>query len=520
KALDKLRGMFAFAIYDLQKRELFLARDHFGIKPLFYTTSGGGFAFASELKTLTLLPDFKKDINLQAMVGAVNFVWVPGNESVFTSLKKLPPAHYMTVDPAGKVEMTAYYTPAWQVNDLSENEALEQLDAILQDTMAHHMVADVPVSAFLSGGLDSSLISALAAKHNKNLSTYTIATRAEDKQVEKMPEDEKYARQVADQFGFDHHEILISSAIVDQLPAMVRTLDEPIGDPAAINTFLICQAARDQGVKVLLSGMGADELFLGYRRHKAILMAMRFRNLPDSAKKVIKMGVDQLPVMLLQQGFKLGRWSKRFMTFADLPAPDAYLRSYSYYSPEELNNMFTPDVSQEVETLISEHNHRFTSGYENDLINQMCNTDIAYFMNGLNQTYTDRASMAASVEVRVPFIDKEVAEFAMQLPGNLKFHNKKSKYLLKKAAEKYLPEEIIYRPKASFNAPIRSWLKGDLEEMVGDLLSEDTLKKRGMFNPAMVQQMIKDNKSGRHDFAYQLYELLTIELWMREYIDM
>jgi len=334
-----------------------------------------------------------------------------------------------------------------------------------------------------------------------------------------MPDDARYAREVAKAFGFDHHEILISPDIVDQLPSMVRTLDEPIGDPAAINTWLICKQAAERGVKVLLSGMGADELFFGYRRQKAILFAMKYRNFPAGAKKLLRMGVDQLPLMVGKQGFKLGRWSKRFMEFSDSPPPGAYRGSYSYYSPEELNNLFTRDVSAEVNEMVSRHDNHFLSGYEGDLINQMCHTDIAYFMNGLNLTYTDRASMAASVEVRVPFIDKEVVEFAMQLPGSLKYKNGKTKYLLRKVSEQYLPKNITDRPKASFGAPIRSWIMNDLNEMVMDLLSPDTLKKRGMFHPARVEKLIDDNKKGKADNAYQLYHLLTLELWMREFLD-
>ena len=518
-ALDKLHGMFAFAIYEHQTREVFLARDHFGIKPLFYTSEAGKFAFASELKTLTALPGFDRSLHYPSLVGSMNFVWAPGNDTMFKNVHKLPPGHYMNVQKDGQFDIGRYYDPENKIRDISENEALEQLDAIMDESVGRHMVSDVPVSAFLSGGLDSSLLCALAAKRTERLSTYAIATHPDDRKIEKMPDDAKYAKEVAQKFNLDHHEVLVRPDIVNHLPFIVRALDEPIGDPAAINTWLICKQAAEQGVKVLLSGMGADELFFGYRRQKAILFAMRYRNFPAGAKKLIRMGVDQLPLMVGQQGFKLGRWSKRFMDFSDLPAPEAYLRSYSYYDQDTLKGMFTHDMSMEVEDMAAAHTARFNSAYEGDLINQMCNTDISYFMNGLNLTYTDRASMAASVEVRVPFIDKDVVNFAMGLPGNLKFRNGTSKYLLRKMSEKYLPEKITARPKASFGAPIRSWVLNDLDEMIGDLLAPETIKRRGLLVPEQVERLISENKSGKADNAYQIYHLLTLELWMREFVD-
>jgi len=381
------------------------------------------------------------------------------------------------------------------------------------------MVADVPVSAFLSGGIDSSLIAVLAQKHNTALSTYTISTSDKDKRIEQMPEDEKYAAFLAEKFNFDHHEILIQSDVTLDLPKAVSFLDEPIGDPAAINTYLICNAARQKGVKVLLSGMGADELFFGYRRQKATLMAMQYRRLPGFLRYLIGRGVKLLPAKMGNRGFKLGRWSKRFLSFADLPLHEAYRRSYSYYGELELNDLLLDDCQKEMSELIEQHQKIFHSKFRDDPINQMCYTDTQLFMEGLNLTYTDRASMAASVEVRVPFIDKKIVELAMKIDGKLKYKAGTSKYILKKVATKYLPDKIINRPKASFGAPIRSWISSDLTEMVGDLLSSQTIQNRGILNPAYVKKLIEDDRKGKQDNAYQIYQLLTLELWFREYMD-
>ncbi len=521
ESLNQLTGMFAFAIYDKEKKSLFVVRDHFGIKPIFYTIINGALAFSSELKTLVAIPGFNKTINQKSLVSCLNYSWVPGNDTMFTGSYKLPPAHYLTYDGKNGVKIIRY----WELDDRlqssteNEGEIINDLAATIESSVRRHMVADVPVSSFLSGGLDSSLIAAFAKKENNQLSTYTISTLGKDKKVEQMPDDEKYAAIVASTFELDHNVIQISPDILKEFPAMVRTLDEPIGDPAAINTYLICKAAREKGVKVLLSGMGADEIYFGYRRQKALLLAVRYNKMPQFMKSATTGLVKNLPVKLFGKGFKLGRWAKRFMSFATLPIDEAYMRSYSYYDSKELKELFKNDQASSIEAIKQDHKKLFQSKYKNDVINQICNTDISMFMLGLNLTYTDRASMAASVEVRVPFIDKVVITKALAIPGHFKIKNGLSKYILKKAAERVLPKQIIYRPKAAFGAPIRSWISNDLRNTVDDLLSEASVTKRGMLNYSFVKKLIDNDRNGVKDNAYQIYQLLTLELWCREYLD-
>jgi asparagine synthase (glutamine-hydrolysing) len=522
RCLDYLSGMFAFALFDEQSSELIIARDHFGIKPLFYTQIGNCFAFASELKTLVEIPGFDKTINKSALVAAMNYLWVPGNETMFRNCFKLPAAHYMIIDTRAaliRAEPKCYWNLNTDIRYRNENDAVEALTKCFEDSINRHMVADVPVSSFLSGGIDSSLISVMASKFNPGISTYTIATSARDKKVEQMPEDEKYARQLAENFRFDHHEIEITPDIVSELPKMVYTLDEPIGDPAAINTYLICQAARKKGVKVILSGMGADEIFLGYRRQKAILIASRYQKFPPSLRHLISSVSKRLPVKLFGRGWRTVRWINRFVSFVELPPEEGYMRSYSYYNQSELQQLFAMDITDEYTEMRKKHADLFNSFYKNDLVNSMCFTDIHMFMQGLNLSYTDKASMAASVEVRVPFIDKEVVSLAMSIAGSLKYKNGVSKYVLKKMAEKFLPKQIIYRPKASFSAPIRSWISGELASMVDQYLSKDNIEKRGLFNYDYVKQLIDKDRSGKEDNAYRIYQLLTVELWYRHFVD-
>lgn len=520
--LADLIGMFSFAIYDQAAKTLFLARDHFGIKPLFYTFLGDRLAFASELKALVGIPGFNKTINRTALVGAMTYLWVPGNETMFEGCFKLPPAHFMQLDVSGSVlrpGIREYWRPVTRVKHTDEQETIQALTDCMEASIRRHMIADVPVSSFLSGGLDSSLISVMAKRTGVELSTYTIGTSEEDKKIEKMPADERYARQLADQFHFDHHEIVVKANIIDELPNMVYMLDEPIGDPAALNTYLICKAARENGVKVLLSGMGADELFFGYRRQRATLLASRYRRVPRLVRKPLEAVAFALPVKAFGKGIRIIRWLKRFLSFAGLSTEEAYMRSYSYYDGRELQELFVADVSVQYGKLREQHKHFFSDNGYDEPRNKMCYTDMHLFMNGLNLTYTDRASMAASVEVRVPFIDREVVQLALGIDGSLKFRNKQQKYILKKVAEKYLPQEIIYRPKASFGAPIRSWISQDLKGMIDELLSEKQVNARGLFHYGYIKKLIDEDRRGAADHAYRLYQLITLELWMRRYVD-
>lgn len=517
KCLDLFIGMFAFCIYDKNNNETFLARDHFGIKPLFYFHHKQKFAFSSELKTLVNLGITSKKINKEALVAALNYLWVPNDVCIFTDVVKMPPGSYCRLNKNGELKETQF----WSLNHLEkiDEDPTKILDTSLHQTIQRHLIADVPVSSFLSGGLDSSLISVLAKEHLQKLNTYTIGISQEDKKIEKMPDDQKYAKQLADEFGFNHREIIVDSSIIELLPKIIYTLDEPIGDPAAINTYLISKMAADKGEKVLLSGMGADEIFFGYRRHMATLLALKYNKAPRFLKNSIRGTINLFPVKSGKEGLKLVRWAKRFLSFTDLSEHETYMRSYSYYSKEELNQLFKGEYSEEIELLYDKHNAIFNTKYQGDIINKICNTDIQMFMLGLNLTYTDRASMAASVEVRVPFIDKEYIETVMAIPGKIKYQNNVPKYLLKKTAEKYLPKYITNRKKASFGAPIRSWISNDLRNIVDDYLSEEQINKRDVFDYKFIKNMIEKDREGSVDYAYQIYMLLTVEIWFRTFID-
>ena len=513
-SLSRFRGMFAFALADETTGELFLARDPLGIKPLFYLRRGRGALFASELKALVSAVGPELRIEPGALVASMLYYWVPEQFCAIEDVRKLPAGSWARFTPDGREHLEHY----WRVADVAreaEGSAAPDLGRVIEESVAAHLVADVPVSSFLSGGLDSSIITVLAHRAAQEIDAYTITFRPEDQRLEAMPDDAIYARKVAARYGVKLHEIEISPDIVDLLPRMVDMLDEPIGDPAAINTVLMCEAARARGVKVILSGMGADELFGGYRRQLASVLASRYGRLPGPPRAAVRFAVDRAPLTFGGRGLRYARWAKRFLTFAELPEEPRYRRSYTLYDPDDLAGLLSPDLRGQVDRVIDGHREIYDDNSLHDQVNRMCLADARLFLPGLNLSYSDRSSMAASVEVRVPFVDPVVAQAAFAIPGRDKIRNRQGKLALKQAAEAWLPKEIIYRPKASFGAPLRGWVRNDLREVINDVLVRGELVGSGMIQAGALDRLIADERAGREDNAKQIWQLLTMELWYR-----
>ncbi|RXH16956.1 asparagine synthase (glutamine-hydrolyzing) [Bradyrhizobium guangzhouense] len=518
ESLSRLRGMFAFAIYDERSGRLVLARDPFGIKPLFVLRRGSSLAFASELKALRPLLGPDDAIDDPALMASLVYGWVPDDFCMYRHVTKVRPGAWLERGIDGSVAEHVYWDPRQEMVEQGPQPFdVEELRSVLKDSVSAHMVADVPVASFLSGGLDSSLISVLARKQVDRLDCFTIAFREEDQKFERMPDDLTYARQIAKSADLNLHEILISPDVADMLPKMVRTLDEPIGDGAAINAYLICKAARDLGIKVLLSGMGADEIFAGYRRHYACMLATRYRRLPALVRSgLIEPLADLLPAAGSSRGYRTFRWAKRFIKFASLPEEQAYQRSYAFFGREELAGITNPRLSEQAERVFAHHAEIYAEGAPDDQINRMCQTDVRMFLSGLNLAYTDRASMAASTEVRVPFVDKEVVKVAFRLRGADKIQGTNGKFALKKAAESVLPRSIIYRPKGLFSSPLRAWIRNDLRSMVDDILPEGELVRRGYVKSGYIRNLIDDDRAGREDYSKDIWHLLTLDFWLRD----
>jgi asparagine synthase (glutamine-hydrolysing) len=514
-ALPQFRGMFSFAIYDEGTGSLALARDPLGIKPMYVMPRGGGVLFASELKALVAAVGSELAIDPGALVASTLFYFLPEQRCAVKGVAKLPPGSWAEWRLDGTRRAGRYWKPA-DVALAAACEPPTDLAAVLEESVAAHLVADVPVASFLSGGLDSSLITAMAASRDPSIEAYTITFRPEDQRLEAMPDDAVYARKMAAHLGIRLHEIEISPDVVDMLPEIVDVLDEPIGDPAAINTVLMCRAARDAGVKVLLSGMGADELFGGYRKHLACVLGARYSALPRTIRtRVVAPGVARLPVAAAGRGLRYSRWAKRFLTFAELPEEAAFRRSYTLYDPEELEDLLDPALSSHVRSVVDEHHDVYADGGLPDHINRMCLTDTRLFLPGLNLAYTDRSSMSASTEVRVPFVDPYVFRAAFTFRGAQKIRGRTQKVPLRQVAEDWLPSDVLDRPKASFGAPLRAWVTNDLAPLIDDMLLGGQLVSAGFLRLQPLRRMVDDQRSGRRDLSKQLWQLLSMEQWYR-----
>ena len=516
-ALPRFRGMFAFALFDERDASLLLARDPLGIKPLYVMPRGEGAVFASELKALGSAVGPELRVNRRALVASALFYFVPEEITPLEGVVKLPAGSWWRWERGAVTTPQRYWDPVEEAR-LAAAQPAPDLAQVLEESVTAHLVADVPVASFLSGGLDSSLVTAMAAQRNPSIEAYTITFRPEDQRLEAMPDDAVYARKMAAHLGIRLHEIEISPDVVDMLPKIVDTLDEPIGDPAAINTVLMCQAARDAGVKVLLSGMGADELFGGYRKHLACLLGARYQGLvPRQLRtRVVAPTVDRLPVAAGGRGLRYSRWAKRFLSFAELPEEEAFRRSYTLYDRDDLSELLDPELGRRGRRRPRRPPRPLPRGRpRRTTVNRMCLTDSRLFLPALNLAYTDRSSMSASTEVRVPFVDPVVFRAAFAIPGTRKIRGFTQKVPLRDAAQEWLPSDVLDRPKASFGAPLRAWVANDLGPLIDDVLLDGEFVAAGVLRPAALRRMVADQRSGRRDVSKQLWQLLSMELWYR-----
>ncbi|MBI1922656.1 asparagine synthase (glutamine-hydrolyzing) [Candidatus Poribacteria bacterium] len=519
ECLHQFNGMFAFAIWDEKSRTLFAARDRLGIKPLYYCQKWSIFVFASEIKSILISHVIQSAPDWEVLHTPSRFQISP--RTGFDSVFKLLPGHFMTISD-GKIDIECYWDIEPREEAIDEEKAIQTLYELLEDSVRLQMIADVPVGAFLSGGLDSSTIVVLMQKMtNFPVRTFTITFREQDQHFESMPDDSRYAREIAHHFHCQHREIEIEPDISELLPKMIWHLDEPLADAAAINTFLISQAAREEGVIVLLNGMGGDEVFGGYRKQLACLLAEKYQQLlSQRLRQFIELAFQYIPVGSRQRGFRTIRWVKRFLSFASLPQAERFLVSDLSLSHENYMRLFTS--AREYPYSQSPHVIKSLSYLNQEglsYVTRMCLTDTKIFLPEHNLTYSDKATMAASIEGRPPLIDHRIVEFLFRLPPQYRINGKTQKYLLKKTMEPFLPTHIIYRPKAPFGSPLRSWIRGPLTEMIDDLLSPTALKKRGLYKSEEVWRLIREDREGKEDNSSLIWTMLTIELWFQIFID-
>ncbi|MCH8195200.1 MAG: asparagine synthase (glutamine-hydrolyzing) [Chloroflexi bacterium] len=527
--VKRLRGMFAFGLYDLRRERLLLARDHFGVKPLYYRQHERGIAFASEVKALTHLPGWRPRVDPEALHQYLTFLWVPDPDTMFEGVKKLLAGHYALFH-QGRLDLVRYwdldYPPAGADFPVPAEELAEEVRHRLEQSVRSQMVSDVPVGAFLSAGIDSSsVVAAMAAASDRPVRTYTITFPPGDRAGERTLDDPKVAAATAQHFGCDHHEIVVEPRVADILPRLVWHMDEPVADPAIIGAYLVAREARGSAT-VLLSGLGGDELFAGYRKYVAHRWASWYRRMPALVRRgVVEPALLAMPPMRGTPVKGMVRLARKMARSASLPPQDAFLMNCTYLDEAQKAGLYAKEFAASLNGTEAWRTHReyFQRVAHADFLNQMLYVDTKAFMVSLNLTYTDKMSMASSVEVRVPFLDKELAEFvAWNVPPDLKLSGglfPETKSLLRRAMEPTLPKAVLGQPKAGFGAPVAAWLDGELRPMVDDLLAGDRVRRRGYFEPGAVARLIAEHRSGRHDWSMQLWQLLTLELWMQAFID-
>jgi asparagine synthase (glutamine-hydrolysing) len=512
--LKKLEGIFALVIWDAQQAELLVARDPFGVKPLYYTQNSAGFYFASELKALLLVPGVSRGLNYDSLFRTLVFLWSPGPDTVLKEIIKLEPGHYLRVKNHKIIQKTLFSAwPEYHPHNLKVKQICADIHAALQESIQVQFIADVPVGAFLSGGLDSSLIVAMAKKiTGQVLECFTIQSNEADAGfVEDLP----YAKAVADLLGVNLNIVESRPDIFKLFPQMIYHLDEPQADPACLNVALICKLARQRGIKVLFSGAGGDDVFTGYRRHYAARLERYGSFFPKYLLIFLQKCSERLP-----NSSPFFRRVIKLFAYAGLTENERLLAYFYWINPAVVFDLFTTEAKAQLSndpmaTMLTEMKNR----PEHDRLERMLHLERRYFLVDHNFNYTDKMSMAHGVEVRVPFVDARVAEVASQIPTHLKQKGKQGKWVLKKMAERYLPKEIIYRQKTGFGVPLRHWLKGDLLPLVDDLLSEKSLLQRKLFKPETVHQLIAQDRSGKADYSYPIFALLCIEMWCRIFLD-
>ena len=513
--LDHLNGMFAFALWDERRRRLLVARDRMGEKPLYFTRTANSFIFASELKSLVAHPEVERRVNLLALRKYLQYEFVPSPHTMIEGVRKLRPAHRLIFE-KGEWRTEPYWRLSYEGERLKigEDEAAEEIHRRLLEAVRMRLISDVPLGVLLSGGIDSSAIAALACeaaegrvKTVKTVKTFSIAFE------EKSFDESSYARLVADRLGTEHYEQRFTEReMLEIIPEIPRLLDEPLGDGSLIPTFLLSRFTRER-VTVALGGDGGDELFAGYPTYAAHRMADYYRALPRFLREgLIEPAVARLPVSTENLSFDFR--AKRFVQGAALPAGERHTVWMGSYTAEQQRRLLAPEVlaacpDEEVFDEIRIYDYR--NGH--DVVEMMMTLDATHYLSECVLFKVDRASMAASLETRAPFLDHTLIEFLTKLPVDLKLRGLTGKYILKRAMRDLLPQQVIKRPKKGFGMPVAKWVKGELRTFVRDAFAPERLKKRGLFNADYVERLLDEHERGVADHRKLIWTLLMFEMW-------
>ena len=513
--LEHLRGMFALAIWDSTDKSLFIARDRVGKKPLLYShQTNGDLIFGSEFAALLQHPDVSREIDLEAIDSYMSFLCIPAPMTAFKQIRKLEPGHWMRWKD-GAIETKRYWQPDFSKKiKITEEEAIVETTRILRESTKLRMISEVPLGAFLSGGVDSSMVVALMAQESSQpVKTFSIGFEEQDYS------ELKYAKLVAEHVGAEYHEFIVRPNAMEVLPTLVEHYGEPYADSSAIPTYYVAKETR-QHVTVALNGDGGDESFAGYERYAAMRIAETYHRLPKPLRKAfIEMPVSLLPTSEMKRS--RFRDAKRFLQAANLPKTERYFRWMSTFDRPAKSEIYTSDFSEAVssanaagylETWFAQANGSGT------LDATLLTDQMTYLPNDL-LVKVDIATMANSLEARSPFLDHKLIEFAASLPESLKMRRFETKSLLKKAAARLVPKEVIYRRKMGFGVPIGNWFRNEMKDFVREVLLSEKSLKRGIVKPEMIEKYVNEHLNAERDHSFQLWTLLMLELWFQRFID-
>jgi len=512
--LTKLDGMFGLALFDVPRRRLIIARDPLGIKPVYLARRGASVAFASEAKSLLRLPWLSAQLNEQALPGYLSLGYVNGPESIFRGIEKLAPATALILE-GGRQQLHKYWRlPAGQDHARSAPDWVAAVREGIQRAVRAQMVSDVPVGAFLSGGIDSSaVVAAMSRESGQPIRTYSIgfAGSSGSRLYNELP----FARRIAEQFGTHHREIIVRPDVANLLPTLIWHLDEPMADAAFITTYLVSKFARED-VKVILSGVGGDELFGGYKRYLDGHYRTMYRRIPALLRTgLIEPIARRMPVDRHSRILNLMRLGKAFVLSDGLREDERYRSFMEIFGRKAMSDLLGADPAVGQDPLME----AFAGATGGDFVRRLMEVDLATQLPEDLLALTDRMSMAVSLECRVPLLDQQLVELAATMPSSFKIRGSELKSVLKMAMKGILPDEVLFRPKRGFGAPIGAWFRDDLSPLVGGLLSRKVVERRGLFQPDAVARLIREHENRRADHTDHLLALINLEIWSRIYLD-
>jgi len=516
--VERLRGMFAFALWDRARRSLFLARDRLGKKPLYYRHRDGGLLFASEPKALLLHPAVSREVDWPAFHHYLAFGYTPAERSIYAGIVKLPPAHTATLAD-GRLTLDRYWrlppgrSPAARPATREETAAAVQTE--LREAVRLRLESDVPLGVFLSGGVDSSaVVASMREVTSGRIATFSIGFGRAFASYDELP----YARLVAERFATDHHEEVLEPNVAELLPAIVRHFDEPFADSSAIPTFVVAQATA-RHVKVALSGIGGDETFAGYPRYLGVRLSEHYARLP----RWLRRGAGAAASLLAHDwrgSRNVGDWIRRFVAGAETPMPDRYLGWTRFFGDADIERLATPALRAELRPGLDEAQRGAYTGHGyGDPMDGAFRIDLATYLPDDLLAMADRMSMANSLELRAPFCDHRIVEASLAIPPSVKLPGRRLKGLLKTAFASVLPAAVLSHPKQGFMIPLGEWLRGELRPVMGQLLARAQVRARGFFEPAEVERLQHEHLARVRSHADRLWTLMIAELWMREYLD-